>query len=43
MQGHHGENPDVIGTFNVENAVRKLPREMTADGRVDQAERLGHR
>lgn len=43
MQRHHGENPNIVGAFDVENTIRKFTREMTADGRVDHAECLGHR
>ncbi len=42
MQRHHGENPDIVGTIDVDDAIRKLPSEMTADGRVDHAESAGY-
>lgn len=43
MQMHHGENPNLIGTINVENSERELSREMAADGRVDHAKVPGVR
>jgi hypothetical protein len=42
MQRHHGENPDIVGTLDVENTVGKFLSEMTADGRVDHAKSAGY-